>query len=322
VSGSPQPKLALLSPDQLDLSPYLTVQEERLALQVEEVTREMAGKYTCTADNGFDSTPTSREMTVYVEYPPEVEISESFILTDLAEEQEIHCTVQSYPPVLEVDWALDGTPITLDTPELTISSSGNQFTLTIPEVRLNSTGEYSCTASNSVGSKTASALVTGEARPAVILSSAESEEEDRYELVWSVASRAPVSSSVVSVRRRGEEDWVRHEVSVGEDNDTMNATDSEEFTGQLELTDLEPGTTYEVRVATRNSFGLVENGDIFTFSTKEQTVELREEKEEEEEEESREEDADSKSAVTTASAPDLRPLITPFLLSCYASFKL
>ena len=82
--GSPQPKLALLSPDQLDLSPYLTVQEERLALKVEEVTREMAGKYTCTADNGFDSTPTSREMTVYVEYPPEVEISESFILTDLA----------------------------------------------------------------------------------------------------------------------------------------------------------------------------------------------------------------------------------------------
>lgn len=51
------------------------------------------------------------------------------------------------------------------------------------------------------------------------------------------------------------------------------------------------------------------------------SVELREEKEEEEEE-SREEDADSKSAVTTASAPDLRPLITPLLLSCYASFKL
>jgi len=220
-----------------------------------------------------------------------------------------------------VDWALDGTPITLDTPELKISSSASQFTLTIPEVRLNSTGEYSCTASNSVGSKTASALVTGEARPAVILSSAESEEEDRYELVWSVASRAPVSSSVVSVRRRGEEDWVRHEVSVGEDNETMNATDGEEFTGQLELTDLEPGTTYEVRVATRNSFGLVENGEIFTFSTKKQTVELREEKEEEEEE-SREEDADSKSAVTTASAPDLRPLITPLLFSCYASFKL
>ena len=324
----------------MDVSPHLTVEEERLVLEVEEVTREMAGLYTCTADNGFDSSPAQWEVTVHVEYKPDLEISESFILTDLAEQQEIHCTVDSYPPVMEMDWALDGSPITLDTPELEISSSGSQFTLTIPEVRLNSTGEYSCTASNSVGTSTASALVTGEARPAVILSGPESEQEDSYQLVWSVASRAPVNSSVVSVRRQGEELWTKHDVNVSDDNEAVNATeDDEDYTGALTLTDLKPGTTYEVSVATRNSFGLVDHGNIFTFTTKKETggnclvrrlitlplfsEELLKETDEEEEgreKESHQGDVDSQRAVTTGVATEVRPLITPVILACLASF--
>ena len=41
-----------------------------------------------------------------------------------------------------------------------------------------------------------------------------------------------------------------------------------EYTGSLELTSLQPGTEYEVTVATSNSFGLGQHGDIYTFSTR------------------------------------------------------
>ena len=294
-----------MSPDKVDLSPFVTVSEERLVVEVAEVSRDMAGQYSCTADNGFSSEPTSREVTVYVEYPPEIQISESFILTDLAEEQEILCRVDSFPPVLDVDWSLEGQPLTLDTPELVMSSSGDVFSLTIPEVRLNSTGEYSCTATNRLGSKTASAVVTGEARPARIVSSAEGEEEESYHLVWSVTSKAEVTGYTVSVRQQGEDHgWVRHEVSVGL-NDTEADGEAEDYTGELELIDLSPGTTYEVTVATRNTFGLREHGDIFTFSTKHQARSALEQQA----------DGESQGAVTTALATDLRPLLTPIFLS-------
>jgi len=208
--------------------------------------------------------------------------------------------------------------------ELSYQLQADTVTLTIPEVRLNSTGEYSCTASNSVGTSTASALVTGEARPAVILSGPESEQEDSYQLVWSVASRAPVNSSVVSVRRQGEELWTKHDVIVSDDNEAVNATeDDEDYTGALTLTDLKPGTTYEVSVATRNSFGLVDHGNIFTFTTKKETEELLKETDEEEEgreKESHQGDVDSQRAVTTGVATEVRPLITPVILACLASF--
>ena len=73
------------------------------------MTRAMAGELTCAADNGFTDTReapvvtktvkvccreaslniniTSTVIQVNVEYPPSIEISEAFIVTDLAEEQ-------------------------------------------------------------------------------------------------------------------------------------------------------------------------------------------------------------------------------------------
>ena len=73
------------------------------------MTRAMAGELTCVADNGYTDTReapvvtktvkvccreaslniniTSTVIQVNVEYPPSIEISEAFIVTDLAEEQ-------------------------------------------------------------------------------------------------------------------------------------------------------------------------------------------------------------------------------------------
>ena len=48
--------------------------------------------------------------------------------------------------------------------------------------------------------------------------------------------------------------------------DAVNRGDGK-YGGQMELTGLQPDTKYEVTIATSNSFGLGQHGDIFSFTT-------------------------------------------------------
>ena len=79
---------------------------------------------------------------------------------------------------------------------------------------------------------------------------------------------------VIGLRVAGTEEWQYTEVeldtAVAGTNGTEanNSTEAGEYTGSLELTSLQPGTEYEVTVATSNSFGLGQHGDIYTFSTR------------------------------------------------------
>ena len=81
---------------------------------------------------------------------------------------------------------------------------------------------------------------------------------------------------VLGLRVAGTEEWEFTEVELDsveagngtEDGNTTEALEAGEYRGSLELTSLQPGTEYEVTVATSNSFGLGQHGDIYTFSTK------------------------------------------------------
>ena len=76
----------------------------------------------------------------------------------------------------------------------------------------------------------------------------------------------------------GTEEWEFTEVELynavydaANETESMNTTegiDDGVYRGSLELTSLQPGTVYEVTVATSNSFGLGLHGDIYTFQTK------------------------------------------------------
>ena len=82
ISGSPTPNLNWIYSSAIASS--VTKIEEKASLDIPNIRREMSGEYKCVADNGLTATKT---VNVQIEYPPSIEISESFIVSDMAEQQ-------------------------------------------------------------------------------------------------------------------------------------------------------------------------------------------------------------------------------------------
>jgi len=328
LAGKPKPQLKWIfendkgeaDADQPDLSNEATKTEDNVSLSVDQVSREQAGTYSCVAqmsDLGFADE--KKSVHVNVEYPPSIEISEAFIVSDMAEQQEIKCTVLSYPPVIEVEWTHSGQLLTQDTSYVVMTSNDNEFTLTIPEVNTSSTGKYTCTATNSVGSDQRSAVVSGEAEPVIILNEdSQGDQEDRFTLNWSVASRSEVDRWVVGLRKSGDTEWEYSEVETPGNETTANATENhgdDLYMGELEFTGLKPGTKYEVTVATSNSFGLGQHGDLYTFSTKQKVTEQKPKDISTKSEKQHSVQTSSSSMIT----PILHHLIISLCIACVAS---
>ena len=90
ISGSPTPSLEwiLYSMDIKTFveDSFVTKSEEKATVEIANAKRDMSGEYQCVADNGFNDGVT-KTVNVVVEYPPTIEISESFIVSDMSEQQ-------------------------------------------------------------------------------------------------------------------------------------------------------------------------------------------------------------------------------------------
>ena len=190
-------------------------------------------------------------------------------MTDMEEEQEIVCIVESFP-VAEVTWMKNGESLNESSPEIILSKSDKKHSLLLVSVSEESVGEYSCTARNSLGEATATADISGDATPADILSNHISDFTDKFTLEWSVHSKSIIDMFEVKVRKQGEEKWKVNEVKVKSNETNKNVTfdGDTEINAKLLLLDLEPATKYEVSVASKNQFGLNSHGDLFIFTTK------------------------------------------------------
>merc|ERR1712012_644222 len=67
---------------------------ENQMYSIKNIRRDEAGCYSCEADNGFRSTPVSQEVTVIVQYAPEVTLQK---LGDSSDNVTLICNVESQP---------------------------------------------------------------------------------------------------------------------------------------------------------------------------------------------------------------------------------
>lgn len=103
------------------------------------VSRQDAGKYACSADNGLGKVG-EQELTIDVLYPPVVVIESK---TREAEEREtisIRCNVTANPPPVQIEWLKEGVR--------DFRYSGD--VLTLREVRADNAGTYVCRAINTI----------------------------------------------------------------------------------------------------------------------------------------------------------------------------
>ena len=190
-------------------------------------------------------------------------------MTDMGEEQEIVCIVDS-SPAANVSWIKDDEVLNANSHGIVLNQKDNRHSLLILSVGENAVGQYSCTATNSLGEATAAADISGDAHPADILSNHISDDPHMFTLEWSVHSKSKIELFEVKVRKQGDEEWKVYEENVEDNETSTNDTGVKDnvYYAELMLTDLEAETKYEATVASKNQFGLNSHGDLFTFLTK------------------------------------------------------
>jgi len=157
-AGEPQPEIYWMIRNTENDTEHLEQQ-----LDLTNVTRHHSGQYICIADNGFGLKPVSREVTVSVQYAPEIGIEQVYLSSSKGSYIIISCTVKSSPRA-RVTWAKDGQRILPDWPdqdEYDLRVDQDKHNLLLKTITADSFGVYTCSAVNRIGASQASTDVTG-----------------------------------------------------------------------------------------------------------------------------------------------------------------
>jgi hypothetical protein len=170
-----------------------------------------------------------------------VEQEQLFVHDRASDELEITCTVHA-SPAAKVEWLRDGAVLTDRERVIRMERRGSRHTLLLPGLTTGGrAGEYTCRASNTLGTAEATAEV-GTPPPAVSFYSPElGLLGTRYLLAWAVvAPSAPILQFRVDHHTRDENDLTSSVVPA-------EAAADGSYAGSLELTGLEPGAAYVAR---------------------------------------------------------------------------
>jgi hypothetical protein len=240
-------------------------------LLISRVSREDEGVYTCTATNGVGS-PATASIALQVLYPPEIELETDRVHSGINKEAHLTCRVQGNPAP-EVTWYRDSNLLS-KTDTTSFQSEENRHTLILSIRSGTDFGNYSCVASNSLGTFKKHIEVHGRPTAAVFRSKPNTHQHESYQLSWSVDSYTPIEEYRLLYRKikpyhgpidssfpLGEGDWTN--VIIPGDLSSPGFTHLRSYL----ISGLLPESEYECLVQARNRFGWSDASRLFTFFT-------------------------------------------------------
>ena len=205
---------------------------------LQNVTRVVAGAYTCTIENSFGTRST--EMYLTVEYPTSTDIvGESTRYFSVGDEVELRCVVTGQPDPL-VEWYFN-----TETAEISDVSqiTADNDTLTIPAISYNQSGYYFCFANNTHGSSesTVRVIVLAKPQPPEVSIVGTTSSAISIKWVYGDNGNSPLTNTFVEYKT---------ENSVWENN-LISGNSTTGFT----ITGLLANTLYVIRVSVYNAKG-------------------------------------------------------------------
>lgn len=264
TNGNPAPVVQWSKKDGL-LPSGLQVQTGFL-LSLNDVQRQDAGIYQCTASNGIGQ-PVTGEIMLQVLYPPEVSVLRSWVNSGEGMEAKLDCIVHSDPPA-EVSWYQDSF-LLQPTDRRLMSHAGQTHSLTIRNLQMSDFGNYSCSVVNSIGREKRYIELSGKPGPALITSATYSNPHE-YLLAWTVQSVFPILEVRILFRRvivnatyQQPGQW--HDLLV-KPRQRFNTANGERHQ-TYKLTGLIGDSVYECLVQTKNQHGFGDLSDLHQWVT-------------------------------------------------------
>ncbi|CAK9830510.1 Cell adhesion molecule Dscam2 [Anthophora retusa] len=155
-----------ISRDRSDINILATTRKNSI-LSIESVAARHAGDYTCTASNRAGATSHSSILAVNV--APEIA---PFVISEKPANWGVTvtatCTMLKGDSPIQIEWALNGEPISHDYPDISIATSKRVSLLTIDAVTASHAGEYTCMASNAAGGTSFTATLAVNVAPEIV----------------------------------------------------------------------------------------------------------------------------------------------------------
>lgn len=201
AKGSPPPKITWsLKGQRFDIAGH--------ELTISDAKHGDGGLYQCLADNQY-GLPAHSTINIQITQKPVVQIER---LSTIGGDNdtfnvELICIVHAVPEVSTVQWRLNGSVLNSN-PHHRIRNKNQKHTVTIIDAKEEDFGEYTCVATNDVGSSNRSVHVSNKPGKPKFIHGDHKHGHGTVKLVWQLESMTPVNKLELTYRNTQEGDWV------------------------------------------------------------------------------------------------------------------
>jgi len=246
---------------------------DQAELVLDTVTRKDAGQYQCRADNGVGN-PKFKKIELLVNYPPEVQATETRVHATVGWSVNMTCQVYADPHAT-VTWYRGHRkqdPVTDHTQtEVKFEDGSSLYVLTLLPETLEAITNYTCVAQNSLGQGRDTVQLSGLPSAPVISSGELSVSLTSYELVWHTHSILQILAYNILYRKLPSGSIVYAWDSLDVEGDDL--LDSRDSSGRVvfqhrTVDNLEQDTAYVAKIKARNIVGWSDFSQEFLFYTR------------------------------------------------------